>query len=72
MENFDQSHHLHGESKSDGAQHGNGPYWKRAHRDWRVWVGVLFVFVAIFIYVMSGDFGSLYRSQPQTPSAVGK
>ncbi len=71
MENFDQSHHIHGESKSDGGQH-NGPYWTRAHKDWRVWVGVLFVSVAIFIYVMSGDFGSLYHSQPQTPAAVAK
>jgi hypothetical protein len=74
MENFDQSHHLHGESESDGAEHRNRPYWKHAHKDWRVWVGVVFVFVAIFIYVMSGDFGSLYHSRPQSaPSgAMGK
>jgi hypothetical protein len=31
------------------------PYWKRAHRDWRFWVAVLFILAALTIYVMSDD-----------------
>jgi hypothetical protein len=31
------------------------PYWKRAHCDWRFWVGMIVTFAAIFIYVMSDD-----------------
>jgi hypothetical protein len=64
MGNFDQDHHLHGESKSDGGEHRHGPYWKYAHKDWRVWVGVVLVFAAIVIYVMSEDFGSLSGNRP--------
>jgi len=30
------------------------PYWKRAHRDWRIWVALFFLFAAIAIYVLSG------------------
>jgi hypothetical protein len=32
-----------------------GPYWSRAHRDWRFWVGVVLLSAAIFIYVMSDN-----------------
>lgn len=32
-----------------------GPYWKRMHHDWRFWVGMVLIFVALFIYVMSED-----------------
>ena len=31
------------------------PYWKRAHRDWRVWVSVLFIFAAMSIYIWSDN-----------------
>jgi len=34
----------------------NGPYWTRAHRDWRVWVGVILMLAAMSIYLMTGDF----------------
>jgi len=32
-----------------------GPYWKRMHQDWRFWVGMVLVFAAIPIYIMSVD-----------------
>jgi hypothetical protein len=28
------------------------PYWKRAHRDWRFWIGIFFMFAAILIFAM--------------------
>jgi hypothetical protein len=35
--------------------HSPRPYWTRAHRDWRVWVGVVVMLAAMIIYVMSVD-----------------
>ncbi len=35
------------------------PYWKRAHKDWKFWVGVLFIAAAIIIYVLSLDLSTV-------------
>jgi hypothetical protein len=35
------------------------PYWKRAHRDWRFWVGLILMLVAITIYILSEDLAFL-------------
>jgi hypothetical protein len=43
-----------------------GPYWKRMHRDWRVWVGIALVAVALSIYIISVDF----TIQPATTEQV--
>jgi hypothetical protein len=50
------------------------PYWKRAHRDWRVWLGVILTVAAMFVYVMSDDLSIRLRSRPpQTPPvSLGK
>jgi hypothetical protein len=58
----------------DSIHHDQVPYWKRAHRDWRFWVGLVFMFAAITIYVLSDDLALLPRGQPQQPrsAAVGK
>ncbi len=37
------------------------PYWKRAHHDWRFWVGMVFMFAAIAIYVLSDDLALIPR-----------
>jgi hypothetical protein len=44
------------------------PYWKRAHRDWRFWVGVCCIIVAIAVYVGSVDLSLVPRIQPQPHS----
>jgi len=31
------------------------PYWKRAHRSWLFWVGMVMVSVSIAIYVLSDN-----------------
>ncbi|MGC2617860.1 MAG: hypothetical protein WA414_02400 [Acidobacteriaceae bacterium] len=31
------------------------PYWMRAHRDWRFWVAVFFIALALFVYIGSVD-----------------
>jgi hypothetical protein len=33
----------------------NGPYWMRAHRDWRVWVGVVLMIASMIIYLTTDD-----------------
>jgi hypothetical protein len=35
------------------------PYWKRAHKDWKFWVGVVFIALAIIIYVGSLDLSTV-------------
>lgn len=64
-------HRNHG---NEGAErnpyhHINRAYWKRAHHDWRFWVGLVLMFVAIAIYVMSDNLALLPRGQPQRPAS---
>jgi hypothetical protein len=49
------SSHQHGKPARDSIRHDEEPYWKRAHRDWRVWVALFFMMAAITIYVLSDD-----------------
>jgi len=53
MNNTEHAHPL-GES-----HHGHIPYWKRAHHDWRFWVGLGFMFAAITIFVLSDNLAFL-------------
>ncbi|MHB8260481.1 MAG: hypothetical protein ACYDCN_07295 [Bacteroidia bacterium] len=46
-------HNLHS-GKNFNKHH--GPYWKRMHHDWRFWVSMVLVMVALSIYTMSVDF----------------
>lgn len=67
-------HHPEG-LDGNNASHGfHRPYWKHAHRDWRLWVSVSLMFVALGIYVMSDDLAWQPRGQSQQPlsSAVAK
>jgi len=47
------------DSVHQDVKHEQRPYWKRAHRDWRVWVGLVFMFAAITIYVLSDNLAFL-------------
>ena len=68
------SSHQHGGPVRDSIHHDQIPYWKRAHHDWRFWVGLVFMFAAITIYVLSDDLALLPRGQPQQTrsGAVGR
>ena len=35
------------------------PYWKRAHKDWKFWVGVVLIAADIIIYVLSLDLSTV-------------
>ena len=47
------------------------PYWKRAHSDWRFWFGVMLMFVAMIVYIMTGDLALRPRLGPQLPISGG-
>ncbi len=41
------------------AHDGIPPYWRRAHHDWRFWVGLIAMLAAITIYILSEDLAFL-------------
>jgi ABC-type Zn2+ transport system substrate-binding protein/surface adhesin len=69
------SKHSHNhESDFSTSHHGHVPYWKRAHTDWRFWIGVLLMLAAMIAYVLSDDlaWGPSSRPQPPPSGQVGK
>ena len=47
--------HNHEGNSGDSGEPDPGLIGKRMHRDWRFWVGALFMAAALAIYVFSGD-----------------
>jgi hypothetical protein len=73
MSEVKRSSHQHGTPVRESVHHEPDPYWKRAHHDWRVWVGLFFMFAAITIYVMSNNlsfFAQREARHAQAGSAV--
>jgi hypothetical protein len=73
MHEIQHSDHPHGDPNGGSIRHGR-PYWTRAHRDWRVWVGVVLMLAAMITYLMTDDLAWGPHIQPKQPlsSAVGK
>jgi hypothetical protein len=62
------SHQHHADAEKESSPHGfHRPYWKHAHYDWRLWVAVLIMLLAVFIFVMSDDLALQPRSPSQQP-----
>ena len=61
------THHSHPDPERGRMDLEHRPYWKRAHQDWRFWIGVLLMLAAIMIYVGTGDF--LWRPRLALPPA---
>jgi hypothetical protein len=67
-------HDNHGNEGSPGANahvtsaHVPDRYWKRAHHDWRFWVGLFFMLLAITIYVLTEDLSFVPHFRTQSPS----
>jgi hypothetical protein len=57
-------HHHPDEGPHPKADPDRVPYWKRAHRDWRFWVAVCFLFAAIAVYVVTVDLALVPRIRP--------
>jgi hypothetical protein len=62
------------DAKSSHPDYYQEPYWKRAHRDWRIWVALFFMFAAITIYVLSNNLSFFPFGQPRAAlsGAAGK
>jgi len=55
-ENKHSEHHKHHADTGPHPPHvQQKPYWQRAHKDWKFWTGVVFIAVAIVIYVITLD-----------------
>ena len=67
---MNEDHHGH---HPDNHHPGYRPYWKRAHTDWRLWIGVVLMFAAMIYYLMSMDLAWRPRLLPrqQQPAPVG-
>jgi hypothetical protein len=59
--------HPHGDPNG-GSNHPDGrPYWKRAHRDWRVWIAAGCILVAMIIYIMTNDLRGWPNGRTERP-----
>ena len=59
MELMNESSHGNEGQARDRVHHSDGPYWKRIHRQWWFWVGLIAMFAAITIYVLSENLSLL-------------
>jgi hypothetical protein len=57
-------HNRHQQVVTDGEHvpHQDVAYWRRAHRDWRFWLGLCLMVVAIMVFFMSVDLWLAPRS----------
>jgi hypothetical protein len=59
--------HSHGDPNGGPISARSQPYWTRAHRDWRVWLGVILMLAAMTIYLMTNDLAWGPHLQPRQP-----
>ena len=69
MNEIKHSEHQHGDPNGGNVHQGHRPYWTRAHRDWRVWVGVTLMLALMIVYLMTDDLAWGPHIQPQPPLA---
>jgi hypothetical protein len=51
--------HPHSETGPHAPHEQQKPYWQRAHKDWKFWVGVVLIAAAIVIYVGTLDLSTV-------------
>jgi hypothetical protein len=71
MNELQNNHPSHGDPKGGPIHHGQPPYWRRAHRDWRVWFCVIVMLFAMVVYVATGGLRWRISGQPnQSPQPI--
>jgi hypothetical protein len=65
MNELKHDHKSHGDPNGGPINHGQSPYWRRAHRDWRIWFCVILMLVAMVVYLMTGDLRWPFHGHPQ-------
>jgi hypothetical protein len=63
-----ESYKSHGDPNGGPINHGHPPYWRRAHRDWRIWFCVIVMLAAMVVYLMTGDLRWRLNGQPRQSS----
>jgi hypothetical protein len=66
MNELEHPRHEPDSNRSKG-KHGHSSYWRFAHHDWRFWLGLVLIFGAMFIYLMTQDLS--WRPALQTPTS---
>jgi hypothetical protein len=51
--------HRHDDTGPKAPHEQQKPYWQRAHKDWKFWVGAVLIAAAVFIYVTTLDLSSV-------------
>jgi hypothetical protein len=69
MNEIKHSHHQHGDPNGGNILQSR-PYWTRAHRDWRAWVGAILMVTLIIIYLMTDDLSWGPHLHPPPPAGV--
>jgi len=65
MDEIKHEHKSHGDPHGGPIHQGHPPYWRRAHRDWRIWFCVIVMLFAMAVYLMTGGFRWRINGQPQ-------
>jgi hypothetical protein len=55
-------------SKPRDHAHPRRPFWRHAHRDWRVWIVVLLMLVLVFVYVLTDNLSLRPGKRPTQPT----
>jgi ABC-type nickel/cobalt efflux system permease component RcnA len=63
-----QHNHEHSGLRAHTAEHRKKPHGRQLHKDWRTWMAVALMLVAIFIYVLTLDESMVPIEQPETGS----
>jgi ABC-type Zn2+ transport system substrate-binding protein/surface adhesin len=60
-QNHPHEHHHADTGPKPKKDHSEVAYWRRAHLDWKFWVGAAAIAAAIVIYVLTLDLSSVAR-----------
>jgi hypothetical protein len=64
-------HKSHGDPNGGPINQGQPPYWRRAHRDWRIWFCVILMLAAMVVYLMTGDLRwRIHGQSQQSPQPI--
>ncbi|HZL33749.1 MAG TPA: hypothetical protein VFC78_00480 [Tepidisphaeraceae bacterium] len=45
--------------------HNRHPYWRRAHRDWKFWVAIVLMLLAMATFVLTNNLSRRPQRQPE-------
>lgn len=67
MQDTKHEHNETGRPSADTTIEAHRPYWKRAHHDWRFWVFLVLMIVAMVVYIVTQDLSMGTRGTQHQP-----